>query len=54
MKVSELIKELLDADKDGDVKLCIQTREGWEYVDIESINVKRWGVEINSEIIDGV
>lgn len=52
MTVNELISELLEAERNGHAMVCVQTPGGWEYVEIESVRIRKWGVEINSAMID--
>ena len=51
MKVSELIEELINADRNGSVVIGIQTPMGFENVEIESVHHYKWGVEIDTEQI---
>ena len=52
MTVNELISELLETERDGHAMVCVQTPAGWEYVEIESVKTRKWGVEINSAMIN--
>lgn len=51
MKVNELLEELIKADRDGSVVICIQTPMGYEDVEIESVHHYKWGIEIDTEQI---
>ena len=51
MRVSELIEELINADRNGSVVIGIQTPMGFENVEIESVHQYKWGVEIDTEQI---
>ena len=51
MRVSELIEELINAERNGSVVIGIQTPMGFENVEIESVHHYKWGVEIDTEQI---